>query len=262
MELGEKLRQARVEAGLSQRQLCGQQISRNMLSQIESGKARPSMDTLRYLAAQLGKSVSWFLEEESITSPNQQVMATAREAYRVGAYQSALEALSGYRMPDLTFDPERAFIEALCRLGLAAQALEQGKLPYARQLLEKAENCPSPYWTPPLEAERRLLLAQAGGDVSILPDERPLLLQARQALDAGNGPQAIKYLEAVQARDPSRQLLMGQALVLCGNFKGAALCLHDAEQAFPQETAPLLEQCYRELEDFKMAYHYACLQKE
>lgn len=262
MELGEKLRQARLEAGLSQRQLCGQQISRNMLSQIESGKARPSMDTLRFLAARLGKSLSWFLEEESVTSPNQQTMATARETYRAGAYSSALEALSGYSAPDPTFDPEKALIEALCRLALAAEAMDAGKLPYARQLLEKAENCQSPYWAAPLEAERRLLLAQAGGNVSILPDDRPLLLQAQQALDAGNGPQAIKYLEAVQARDPSRQLLLGQALVLCGNFNDAAACLHEAEQDFPQKTAPLLEQCYRALEDYKMAYHYACLQRE
>ena len=50
MELGDKLRQARLDAGLTQRQLCGDRITRNMLSQIENGLARPSMQTLRYLA--------------------------------------------------------------------------------------------------------------------------------------------------------------------------------------------------------------------
>ena len=50
MELGQKLRLARQEAGLSQRQLCGEVITRNMLSQIENGSAKPSMETLRYLA--------------------------------------------------------------------------------------------------------------------------------------------------------------------------------------------------------------------
>jgi transcriptional regulator with XRE-family HTH domain len=54
MELGQRLRQARLEAGLSQRQLCGDTITRNMLSLIENGSARPSMDTLRCLAARLG----------------------------------------------------------------------------------------------------------------------------------------------------------------------------------------------------------------
>ena len=51
MELGEKLRLARQEAGLSQRQLCGDVITRNMLSQIENGSAKPSMETLRYSAS-------------------------------------------------------------------------------------------------------------------------------------------------------------------------------------------------------------------
>ena len=55
MELSQKLKQARLDAGLSQKALCGDRITRNMLSQIENGSARPSMDTLRYLAGQLGK---------------------------------------------------------------------------------------------------------------------------------------------------------------------------------------------------------------
>ena len=68
MELGEKLRQARMEAGLSQRQLCGEEITRNMLSLIENGAAKPSMKTLQYLAARLEKSVSYFLEETAVLS--------------------------------------------------------------------------------------------------------------------------------------------------------------------------------------------------
>ena len=54
MELGEKLRQARMNAGLSQRQLCGEVITRNMLSLIEHGSAKPSMETLKLLADRLG----------------------------------------------------------------------------------------------------------------------------------------------------------------------------------------------------------------
>ena len=61
MEMGELLRQARLEAGLTQRELCGERITRNMLSQIENGAARPSMATLQYLADALGKPVSYFL---------------------------------------------------------------------------------------------------------------------------------------------------------------------------------------------------------
>ena len=79
MELGEKLLQARLEAGLSQRQLCADVITRNMLSLVEHGTARPSMDTLRYLAGKLGKPMSYFLEEDVVTSSNQPLMQQARE---------------------------------------------------------------------------------------------------------------------------------------------------------------------------------------
>ena len=89
MELGEKLRQARLEAGLSQRQLCGEEITRNMLSLIENGSAKPSMKTLQYLAARLGRNVSFFLEETAVLSPNQAVMTSARELYDSGVREFA-----------------------------------------------------------------------------------------------------------------------------------------------------------------------------
>ena len=41
----------------------------------------------------------------------------------------------------------------------------------------------------------------------------------------------------------------------------AARHLHLAEEKYPAETAPLLETCYREMEDYKMAYFYACKQR-
>ena len=80
MTIGEKLRQARLEMGLSQRQLCGEVVTRNMLSLIENGSAKPSMKTLQYLASQLGKSVSYFLEEQVQLSENQPAMEQAEEA--------------------------------------------------------------------------------------------------------------------------------------------------------------------------------------
>lgn len=50
MTMGERLRRAREEAGLSQRQVCGDQITRNQLSQLEHDRVGPSVETLRYLA--------------------------------------------------------------------------------------------------------------------------------------------------------------------------------------------------------------------
>ncbi len=134
MELSERLKQARLEAGLSQKALCGDRITRNMLSQIENGSARPSMDTLRYLALRLGKPLSYFLEEDAITSPNQDLMTQARAA----APSDALQLLGQYQSPDAAFDRERWLLEALVCLTLAEDALQQNRPGYAKALLERA----------------------------------------------------------------------------------------------------------------------------
>ena len=80
MEIGMRIKQARLEMGLSQRQLCGDVITRNMLSLIESGKAKPSMDTLSYLAEKLGKPMGYFLDGQMDHSPVEQAgLALARQ---------------------------------------------------------------------------------------------------------------------------------------------------------------------------------------
>ena len=156
MELGEKLRQARLEAGLSQRAVCGDVITRNMLSQIENGAARPSMATLQYLANRLGKPISFFLEEQIVLSPNPQVIARAREAYANRQYEQVLQILVGYREPDPLFDPEKHYLAALCAIA-QAELLASREPRQAEVLLERI-NRDSIYYTEAMEQKRRMLL--------------------------------------------------------------------------------------------------------
>jgi transcriptional regulator with XRE-family HTH domain len=122
---------------LSQRQLCEGIITRNMLSQIEHGTANPSMDTLKQLAARLGKPVSFFLEETAVLSPNQAIMARARELYDAGEYSRAASTLEGYRAPDEVYDRERELLGTLLCLHLAEASLNQGKRVLAQELLAR-----------------------------------------------------------------------------------------------------------------------------
>lgn len=263
MELGEKLRQARLEAGLSQRQLCGDQITRNMLSQIEHGTARPSMGTLRYLAERLGKTVSFFLEETAVLSPNQAVMEQARRRFDTADYPGAMEALKGYREPDPVYDREKRILWAVLCQELARSALAQGKIPYAQALLEKAEGRTAYCWEA-LERQRLLLLANIPGQnvCARLPSlDRELLLRAEDALRAGETNRAQALLEAAELQtSPRWNFLRGRLYVLDGAYEKALSCLKKAEDAYP-EALPLLEQCCRELGDFKSAYEYACRQR-
>src|SRR5437588_333616 len=52
--LGERLRQLRIAAGLTQTELAGGRFSKEYMSQIERGKTRPTGETVRWLAERLG----------------------------------------------------------------------------------------------------------------------------------------------------------------------------------------------------------------
>ncbi|HFK1455812.1 TPA: helix-turn-helix domain-containing protein [Bacillus cereus] len=62
--LGEKIKALRKEKKLTQTELAGSELTKSMLSQIENGKATPSMKTLQYIAEKLGCETSFLLEED------------------------------------------------------------------------------------------------------------------------------------------------------------------------------------------------------
>lgn len=227
MELGEKLKQARLEAGLSQRQLCGDIVTRNMLSLIENGAAQPSVDTLRQLAQRLGKPISYFLEEEILQQT----------------------------------DTEKAWAQ----LELAGQALKEQRLPYAIQLLQDAEEpCRNaPFCSEELERRRLLLLyrampQQAEMIAGQLGDEE-LLLRADAALAGGNADRCDALLDSANVQDTERWIaLRAECCFAQGQYSQAA----EHFQKIETHSLRRLEQCYEKLGDYKMAYHYACLQRE
>ena len=257
MTIGEKIRLARQSMGLSQRQLCADRITRNMLSQIENGSARPSMDTLSYLAAQLGKPVSFFLDEEAVVSPNADRMAAARTAFAAHSYAEVMDLLAAYVKPDPVFDAEAGHLKNCSLLALARQALDRGRPPLAMQLLDRIdpENL---YFGPVLHREMQLL-------AGTLPDadDRELLLRAENALKKEDPSRAIAYLNAAEDRESSRwNLRMGQAYFAQKDFKNAIPCLQKAEKADPKICLTALETCFRELGDFENAYRCACRLRE
>lgn len=263
MDLSQKLKQARLDAGLSQKALCGDRITRNMLSQIENGSARPSMDTLRYLAGQLGKSLSFFLDEDAVTSPNQALMAQAR----IAEPSEALHLLGQYQAPDATFDPERWLLEALVCLQLAEDALSQGKPAYARTLLERAcvAGSRTPYYTPDNEHRRLLLLHKAGEIVleNQLPDLTPeLLLRADAALQQKAWARCAAYLAACSEQNLRWHYLMGQMHFAQKDYTVARPHFDAAWDLDPKVCCGRLEDCCRETSDFAGAYFYACKLRE
>ncbi len=264
MELGEKLRRARLEAGLSQRQLCGEEITRNMLSLIENGSAKPSMKTLQYLAGRLGKSISYFLEETAVLSPNQETMASARQLYDAGDFSRAAQVLANYKAPDAIYDREQKILWVLLRLELAKQAIGEGKVLYAEELLNQTP-VETAYLAEELKRRKLLLLGTLPGQKAAaqLPSiDSELLLRASETLASGDLARAAHLLEAMESREnPKWHLYRGEIFLREKHWKAAAEHLQLAETDFFREVCPKLETCYRELGNFQKAYEYACKQR-
>jgi transcriptional regulator with XRE-family HTH domain len=102
MTMGEKLRAARLEAGLSQRQLCQGLVTRNMLSQIENGSAKPSLPTLQVLAQRLNKNVQYFLEDDpspAFGNRDEALIHWALEDLQNGQAERAVHLLAALEHP-------------------------------------------------------------------------------------------------------------------------------------------------------------------
>ena len=235
MTMGQRILQARLEAGLSQRELAGEEITRNMLSSLEHDTANPSIPTLRYLSRRLGRPMSWFLGEES----------EAAAAFARGDYRRCRELLT---------EAERPWLEPVALLREADRALREGKLPYARTLLEKLDGSESPLFGPELQRKAAMVRLECGLD-GIIPDDGSLLCKARRALSDGNLPDARRYLLAQDDRVPEWDYLMGECAFRSGGYAEARRHFHRCEEAF--DVRHRLEICCRELEDYKMAYYYA-----
>lgn len=261
MELGQRLRQARLDAGLTQRQVCGDLITRNMLSQIENGTAQPSMDTLCYLAEQLGKPVGYFLDEQTVPE-NQLLIEQARAAFTEEDYDLVLECLNKFPQEDPVFGWELNLLEAQSCIALASKAIQENQFPYAAQLLERAGQAgmQTPYYNEATKRQRLLMLCQVSkGNITLPNDDEALLIRAKISLDEGNLLRTQQYLDAVEDRSlPEWNFLQGSVHAARNNFREAIPCLKAAEEYRPRESATTLELCYRELEDFKGAYFYAC----
>ena len=125
---------------------------------------------------------------------------------------------------------------------------------YVRELLERAAEVQTCYLTPELERRRLLLLAEVS-PVELPADDRPLLCRAKAALAAGDAKRCTVLLEACEDRQSARwKYLRAEAAFALEDYEAAA-------EYYPEDCYARLEECYRNLGDYKKAYEYACKQR-
>ena len=134
-DIGRRIREARISAGLTQEELAGGEITRNMLSRIENGAALPSLPTLCALADRLGIPAGAFLGD--LAEYNSYKLANElRGLLDKKKYARLIDRFSTSGQ-QLTDEISRILHEAYVLYAL--EKYFEGKLNEARKLLDKAE---------------------------------------------------------------------------------------------------------------------------
>ena len=138
--LGEKIKKIRKKRKLTQAQLAGDKVTRNMLSRIENGAANPSLDTLEYIAEGLGISVSYLLSEtdDLLFYEKKELISQIYRAYEAKNYSACIKLISSLSGRD----NELNYILSISYLELAKSMVRQGSLVSALRNLELSdEHC-------------------------------------------------------------------------------------------------------------------------
>jgi tetratricopeptide (TPR) repeat protein len=216
--IGQRLREARLRAGLTQQQLAGNRYTKAYVSALETGIARPSMVALSFLSERLGLPASHFIDEAHPAWTRLEVdMRLA-----AGEWQ---EAADGYRslLADVTDDAMRA--DLLRGLAEASARMDQGKeaIAAASEAVRiystagrETDAALARYWLAyglyqsdnELDARSVLvaLLEQVRTGLHVEPDFEMRLLTSLAAVEsrAGQPSRALSYLE--EARGLSADL--------------------------------------------------------
>src|SRR5689334_23324122 len=95
LRLGERLRQLRVAAAMTQTDLAGERFSKEYVSQIERGKTRPTAETVEWLAQRLGVDAGFLANGVSTDERAKAEAILARADALAQEYQYA-EAIEEY----------------------------------------------------------------------------------------------------------------------------------------------------------------------
>ncbi|MDE6005007.1 MAG: helix-turn-helix domain-containing protein [Oscillospiraceae bacterium] len=129
-ELGRRLKTARLAKKMTQSDVAGNFITRNMLSLIESGSATPSMKTLEYLSGVLEIPMEKLVSESGISNEHEKAFHALQQAKKLLSEKKYQKFLDSIR-PEGIFSDE---LHALCSIAHMEIARELAKSKQIEQL--------------------------------------------------------------------------------------------------------------------------------
>jgi tetratricopeptide (TPR) repeat protein len=143
LRLGERLRQLRVGAGMTQTDLAGERFSKEYVSQIERGKTKPTPETIAWLAARLGVDGGFLANGvtadergrvDAVLAQAEALLEARRNPEAISAFERARPAVAATGLPELEVRALAGEATARMREGEVREAI--GLLDRARQLTE------------------------------------------------------------------------------------------------------------------------------
>lgn len=280
MHIGEKIKKIRLSKLMTQADLAGDHITRNMLSTIEHGGALPSLPTVLYIAERLNVPVGYLLceAEDEQFYRKMASLPNIRRAFAQKDLAGCLYLLSALGEEE---DDELALLRAECEYGMALDAIQKGKLRLGVAALDRA-----------LRA-----VSKTTYDISCLRERIGVCFRylttlsttlASDILDAEEiegarayGDVLVEYVMAIEALEKDRtdsaeeyvrrhpetvyaERLAALLLMRTGDYPAAQTAL-EALLARDELTFGVLlyeafgdlELCYRQNDDYKRAYEFS-----
>lgn len=284
MNIGERIRELRISKLMTQADLAGDRITRNMLSCIENGSANPSLSTIVYIAGRLGVPAGFLLAEQGDEMAFRKMsnLSNIKKAYTTGDVQSCRSlCLSGCPEPD----DEISLLLANCDLGIAVDEFWSGNLRSSCRFFDEALSYAEKtiYSTDAIEAEIRVyfrFMERISHTLysDWLDEEKVLSVKSNTVLsqyldalfaldnsDTSVAEQLIDHLTDSSENSFFKAHLQSKLLIMAKNYKQAQKALqqllHDSDMPLNKiELYTVLEDLEiscRENEDYKNAYRYA-----
>lgn len=270
MTLGQKIRALRKDKKMTQSVLAGTEITRNMLSRIESGDALPSLPTLLYLAQRLRVPAGYFLSDNAslLSYKKEEFLPAIKHYYSLGNYK---EVLRLYRRDFEEADDELAFLVARSALECAREALHRGTVKIATEHLSLAKEMKEK--TVYADARFDALIALLSATIENIQLPRFALTGSSYEVLAAESTwgELYRYLSEKTAgytfRDPVLAAhVAAKELLARGKYKDAltALTAIEEQKSTPGFSVLVLfrlygdiEACHKELYNYEEAYRYA-----
>lgn len=282
MTLGEKIRNLRNAKMMTQSELAGTVITRNMLSQIENGAAMPSLPTLMYLADKLKVPAGYLIadDESELIYRKISCIDNVKRAYSEGEYRICRSIC----LNELGFaDDELSLILAGCSLNIGKELFEAGKIRAACAAFDEAiRYCAScAYYTKNIVSEIAVYYRYLNRKIShtiyseeVLPPSSDGLafsdpfckyIIACEAIESGQSAMASYIVDSLREGSGHLHLILqAKSLMREQEYTAAAAALQEVLRCDIIIVSPLLydilcdlEVCCKEISDYKHAYEYS-----